>query len=88
MEWWLTIFRSVSGYAQCMNARWDKVLKRLINYAMAHYLRFAGKMRADHRKREMSAALVAGMSDMLRAVVHDLEQLWFQHRQAAANFVM
>lgn len=71
-----------------MNARWDKVLKRLINYAMTHYLRFAGKMRADHRQREMSAALVAGMAGMLRAVVHDLEQLWFQRRQATANFVL
>lgn len=58
-----------------MNARWDKVLKRLINYTMAHYLRFAGKMRANHRQREMSAALVASMAGMLRAVVHDFEQL-------------
>ena len=74
MEWCeLTVFRCVSRYAQCMNARWDKVLKRLINYAMAHYLRFAGKMRADHRQREMSATLVAGMTGMLRAVVHDFE---------------
>lgn len=71
-----------------MNARWDKVLKRLINYAMAHYLRFAGKMRADHRQREMSAPLVAGVADMLRAVVHDFEQLWFQRRQATANFAL
>jgi predicted SprT family Zn-dependent metalloprotease len=71
-----------------MNARWDKFLKRLVNYAMAHYLRFAGKMRADHRKREMSAAFIASMAGMLCAVVHNFEQLRLQHRQAAANFVL
>ena len=84
----LAFVRRVGRNAQCVDARWDKVLKRLINGTMAHYLRFAGKLRADHGQREMPAPLVAGMAGMLGAVIHDFEQMGFQHRQPLPNFAL
>jgi hypothetical protein len=56
-----------------MDAVWDKVLKRLINHAMAYYLRFATKMRADHVEADVTSTSVTGMTGMQGAVVTDFQ---------------
>lgn len=67
-------------YAQCMYAVRNKASKCLINRAMTDYLRFAAKLRADHGDSEMSAARIASMACMQRAVILDIELSRFKHR--------
>jgi hypothetical protein len=70
-----------------MNPAGDQSLKRLIYRAMADYLGFPAKLRADNSEREMSAAGVALVACMPGAVVLNIDQHRFQGSQSLADFV-
>lgn len=69
-----------------MDAGGDKVLKRLVNHAMAHYRRFAAEMRADHADGDMAAAGIAGMPGVQGAVIADIQAQRLQRGEALADF--
>lgn len=71
-----------------MNARRDKVLKRLVNNAMTDYRGFAGKLRADDRDGEVAAATIACMPGMLGAIVDNFQQGRLQGSQPCPDFII
>ena len=74
-------------YAQGMNPAGNHAFKCLIYRAMADYLGFPAKLRADYHEIEMAAAGVASMTRVFGAVVLYVEQYRLEYREPAADLV-